>query len=89
MLFVDGVAVADDPLVRAAMLLSSVQAQLESEGYPPQVVKAGIERARRTALVKARPVSEDIFYRAFTDILAHELPGVRSWVVKEIKGSLK
>lgn len=69
-----------DALDRATSLLAVMQLELESRGYPPNLVAAALSRARGTAEYKSEPISADIRLRAFLDLLHAELKGVESWL---------
>lgn len=70
----------DSPLDRATSLLAIVQLELESKGYPSNLVAVALARARGMAEYKSEPISPDIRGRAFLDLLSDELRGVEPWL---------
>jgi len=74
-----------DVLSSVTRLISSMQLQLEGEGYPAALVSRGLERARGSAEAKARPVRPEAYGAAFQDILVDELKGVRDWLDRQVR----
>ena len=73
-------ALVESPLNRATSLLAIMQLELETKGYPSNLVAIALSRARGTAEYKSQPISPEIRGRAFLDLLWDELKGVEPWM---------